>query len=425
MSERPDYYRVLHVSRQATLLQIKQAYRRLARQFHPDLNPNNPKAAEQFKQICEAYEVLRDRLRREQYDKTRPPEPTTPKTFEAFYLQGIDKLALRDYAGAIADFTQALDLRPTSLEAYLGRCQAQDNLKQDRALLDDCYQILQLDPCTAQAHYYRGRARTRLGYPQSAVEAYTQAIALEPEYAQAYYQRGRIRLDLQDIELARQDLQTAVELFQVRQDFSHAQQAEQLLGTLSPLTPKSSKPSRIFTGQTFLKLALSSIPSIVLNPSGNLLPIFARLTPKRAAGAGLLYGLIGFGSVWMAGWRLALPPDTLGKWMLATAITYGSLAMTLAIARIIGQGKGHWASDCFLAGVALLPIAGFVVLSSFVHSWGLWAEAILAIFAGCYSTLILYMGYTQLSNLAEHQAMVAVPLTLLSTLGTTAFVIVH
>ena len=64
-----DYYAVLKVNRQASLLTIKQAYRKLARQLHPDLNPNDAAAAEQFKVLNEAYEVLSDPAKRRQYDR--------------------------------------------------------------------------------------------------------------------------------------------------------------------------------------------------------------------------------------------------------------------------------------------------------------------------------------------------------------------
>jgi DnaJ-class molecular chaperone len=64
-----DYYNLLGVSRNATERDIKQAYRKLARQHHPDVNPGDKSAEERFKQVNEAYEVLSDKAKRQKYDK--------------------------------------------------------------------------------------------------------------------------------------------------------------------------------------------------------------------------------------------------------------------------------------------------------------------------------------------------------------------
>ncbi len=64
-----DYYEVLGVPRDADQETIKRAYRRLARKYHPDLNPNDPEAERKFKELGEAYEVLSDKEKRALYDR--------------------------------------------------------------------------------------------------------------------------------------------------------------------------------------------------------------------------------------------------------------------------------------------------------------------------------------------------------------------
>ncbi|TSD67464.1 J domain-containing protein [Inquilinus sp. KBS0705] len=64
-----DYYKILGVDKNATDKDIKNAYRKLARKHHPDLNPNNPEAEKQFKLANEANEVLSDPEKRKKYDK--------------------------------------------------------------------------------------------------------------------------------------------------------------------------------------------------------------------------------------------------------------------------------------------------------------------------------------------------------------------
>src|SRR3954468_9732824 len=66
---RGDYYKTLGVDKKASAEEIKKAYRKLARQYHPDRNPGDAKAEERFKEISEAYDVLSDPDKRKKYDR--------------------------------------------------------------------------------------------------------------------------------------------------------------------------------------------------------------------------------------------------------------------------------------------------------------------------------------------------------------------
>ncbi|HEX4999712.1 MAG TPA: DnaJ C-terminal domain-containing protein [Terriglobia bacterium] len=105
-----DYYDVLGVSRDATDDQIRKAYRKLARKYHPDVNPNDRTAEEKFKDLNEAYSVLSDTTKRQQYDSlgagwragsdfTPPPEWSTEARVEFGDLGGM---------GGFSDFFETL-----------------------------------------------------------------------------------------------------------------------------------------------------------------------------------------------------------------------------------------------------------------------------------------------------------------------------
>src|SRR5689334_9994420 len=71
MAQNKDYYAVLGVSASASQDELKKQYRKLAAKYHPDKNQSDPKAADRFKEISEAYQVLGDAEKRKQYDQMR------------------------------------------------------------------------------------------------------------------------------------------------------------------------------------------------------------------------------------------------------------------------------------------------------------------------------------------------------------------
>src|SRR5579884_694406 len=76
MASRPDYYKALGVDKKASAEDIKKAYRKLARRYHPDRNPDDKDAEARFKEISQAYDVLGDPEKRKQYDSASGPFAT-------------------------------------------------------------------------------------------------------------------------------------------------------------------------------------------------------------------------------------------------------------------------------------------------------------------------------------------------------------
>ena len=69
MAAKKDFYEVLGLNKDVSAEEIKKSYRKLAMKYHPDRNPDNPKAEEQFKEAKEAYEILSDDQKRAAYDQ--------------------------------------------------------------------------------------------------------------------------------------------------------------------------------------------------------------------------------------------------------------------------------------------------------------------------------------------------------------------
>ncbi len=108
-----DYYKILEVNKNATEAEIKKAYRRLARKYHPDLNPNDKEAEKKFKEINEANEVLSNAENRKKYDKYgkdwKHAEEFEKAQQQQQYYRGAQQQSTDDFSGTdYSDFFESM-----------------------------------------------------------------------------------------------------------------------------------------------------------------------------------------------------------------------------------------------------------------------------------------------------------------------------
>ena len=377
MATDDDYYARLQVSPSATQAEIKAAFRRLARRYHPDLNPNDPRALEKFRAIHEAYEVLTDQVQRQRYDRTGTTEyeGTRPHTAHDFYLRGIQQTLARRYKAALIDFNRAVEMQPDLAEAYLRRAQVRYILEDDAGVLADCQVLLQFPQTLSQTYYYLGLARYRLGYTESAIAAFSDAIAQEPDDPQAYFQRGVAHADIQEWDEAIRNFQTASVHYQAQGDLEGYHRSCDRIQTLKQRrrfkpTLRQANTRQVSIGRLRLLGRLNQVIFGVLgNPAEELPALHSYLDPRQTLRAGCLLATLALGGFTLGGYILQIAPAeipasiALGSLWLSGCSTFLSLIIMLAISRLVLRRHGSWTSDTLIAGATLLPMGVFVLIS--------------------------------------------------------------
>ncbi|MDR9404503.1 MAG: DnaJ domain-containing protein [Halothece sp. Uz-M2-17] len=455
MQEHQDYYRILHLSENASLEDIKRSFRRLARDCHPDLHPNDTNAAERFRLLREAYEVLSDSARRNRYDRHRSTnlshnqdqqEQASP---QVYYVRGVEKILVRDYRGAITALSEAIRLNPRFIEAYLKRCEAYIALGQERSALEDCQRILKYKPDSAIAYYYQGRARQRLGYAESSIKAYTKAIYLDPNFAPSYYYRGVAHHELRDRNRAISDWREYAELckqqgnlqgyrlginalsqyswfpFKLGNRTLEQWWQQGVKGFSQNRRPHRKSPWHHLQNQLKqgARLLEQIVPALIVtplrllkNPVGGILSAYGSLQPPIAiivslgfilfAEAGFLVGMLH---------RFPESEEATFRWLAVGIIPSFSLFLISWFTRCLLKPPHHWSAELFMASSVILPLAIFSFLSAFFDLIPNVMVLALTIFTLCYTILLLYGGCSQLLNLSESLSGVIVPLMIIVT----------
>ncbi len=138
---------------------------------------------------------------------------TSELTAEEWFKLGNNKSDLGDKQGAIADYNQAIKIKPDLAEAYLGRGLVRFDLEDNQGAIADYNQAIKIKPDLAEAHLGRGYAKGTLGDNQGAIADFNQAIKIKPDLADAYRNRGLAKSNLGDKQGAIADYNQAAQLY--------------------------------------------------------------------------------------------------------------------------------------------------------------------------------------------------------------------
>lgn len=418
MAPPDDYYRRLKVSRDASQREIKTAFRRLARQYHPDLHPNQPGIIAKFHALQEAYEVLKDRIQRQHYDRRQRQQPDRrddgrrahrnqayrsnvplgPRSPDEFYLRGIRCAVAHRYEEAIADYTQAIALDDQFAEAYLRRAEVRYVLGDDSGVLVDCQRAVSLygtkRVVDSQIYYYQGMARFRLGYVESAIAAFSEAIKLDAGDARYHYQRGIAHQELHDYTEAQRDIKRSAQLYCKQGDlasYHHLQQVLKEQFSQSSHRTKSSLLARLISRVRFRgnanrqsehqayrrtevrisrrrlnALGFVSILKLISNPAGEIVSFYEKLSARQTSLAGYSLAILAnLCFVFGTSEQLAV-----SSWLIASrlwavgGLAFVTMVLAVSLAKVWLRLRGLWAADIFILGTAIVPLGLLSVVNA-------------------------------------------------------------
>jgi curved DNA-binding protein CbpA len=209
----PTYYQILGVSATADKEEIKVAFKKLALRLHPDKNPGNPLAEEQFKQVNEAYQVLSNDQRRATYDfklqyAAQAPLPHYPEddTEDDRRYRGRYHQAARQpsYSYGRPRYAPHVEFDP----AQVRRMGIMLGIFFVFFVIGVIYLAQFMNRLNAEDRY---EAALQEGKTYSAMLGFSEAIGYDKEYWQAYYQRGLLRMEVQnDYKHAHSDFNAAI-----------------------------------------------------------------------------------------------------------------------------------------------------------------------------------------------------------------------
>ena len=120
-----------------------------------------------------------------------------PDYILAYYLRGEARYILEDYPGAIVDYTRVIELKPNYIDVFFSRARAKSLLEDYRGAISDYTKAIELKPDFEYAYYNnRGLAKSSLKDYRGAIMDYTKAIELKPDFDYAYFNRGLCEIEI-------------------------------------------------------------------------------------------------------------------------------------------------------------------------------------------------------------------------------------